>query len=245
MISGIRTRAERLGYCTDIFWTREPDHSLARLGAILRARGITGIILGPLPERQRMDDFPWANFSAVAYGYMLESPHLHHVQNNMYENMREILARFGTCSFKRIGFITDRRAEDRLGRLSEAYFGLWQKDISPRLRFPLLEVSSADDAGNISTWVRKHRLDAVVSQVGYIVDIVRAETRPDGRRVAFAWLASQTNTPDISGMAPCHKTLGAVCLDMVATMIAHGERGIPAMPRSVLIPGVWREGITL
>lgn len=245
MLAGVRNRAERIGYRVDVFWTHQPGCTLRRLGSILTARGVAGVILGPLPRRISMEDFPWERFSAVTYGYMLKSPHLHRVQNDMYENMAEILARFEAKGHRRIGFMTNRDVEERLGGFAEAYYQIWQKKLSARSRVPVLEVDSRNE-NDVGPWVRKYRLDAVVSQIGWgwIADQVQQATLPGGKHPAFAWLATQANTPTISGMVARHETIGAACLDMVTTMIAHGERGIPEEPQTVLIPGVWRDGRT-
>lgn len=242
MLAGVRERAERIGYRVDIFWTHRPGYSLRRLGLILEARGISGVILGPLPARASMDEFPWERFSAVTYGYMLESPHLHRVQNDMYENMAQILARFEANGHRRIGFITHHDVEIRLGRLAEAYYEIWKKKLPAHLRVPILEID-ANNEHHVGAWVEKHRLDAVVSQVGWIADRVKDALRARKPSAEFAWLATEVHTPAISGMQPRHETIGAVCLDMVATMIAHGETGIPKDPQTILIPGIWREGV--
>lgn len=94
LLAGVSKRSANLGYHVDIFWLWEPGRSLSRPGGILRARGIRGVILGPFPERATLTGFPWENFASVILGYMLETPRLHRVQTDMYENMSEILTRF-------------------------------------------------------------------------------------------------------------------------------------------------------
>lgn len=244
ILSGIRTRAENLGYRVDVFWTHEPGRSLARLSGILRARGIRGVILGPLPEATTLVGFPWENFASVAIGYMLESPRLHRVQTDMYENMSVILAQFAARGYRRVGFVTQETVEHRLGRLAAARFAIYQQDLPPRKRIPVLSVRSYNPS-ELDVWLRRHRPDAVVSQVNFPIPSMRHVRRLDGGEIGFAWLAAQLNTPEISGTVPRHEAIGAAALDLLASLTVHDDRGVPAEPRSVLIPGEWREGTTL
>jgi LacI family fructose operon transcriptional repressor len=244
ILAGMRERAENLGYQVDVFWTREPGRSLARLGAILRARGIRGVIPGPLPKKSVLAGFPWEDFASVAIGYMLESPRLHRVQTDMYENMSVILAEFAARGYGRIGFVTHEAVEQRLGRLAAARFAVYQQELPVRKRIPALVVRSGEEPAPVE-WLEKYRPDAVVSQVDFLLPQVRRIRRMDGGETGFAWLAAQLNTPDISGTVPRHETIGAAALDLLVTLVAHGDKGVPDEPRSILIPGLWREGKTV
>lgn len=244
IFAGLRARAENLGYRVDVFWTRKPGFSLARLGSILRARGIRGVILGPLPELSTLAGFPWDDFSSVAIGYMLASPRLHRVQTDMYENMSVILAEFAARGYRRVGFVTHETVEHRLGRLAAARFAIYQQDLPARKRIPVLSVRSHDPS-ELDAWLRLHQPDAVVSQVNFSLARMRRIRRPDGGELGFAWLATQLDTPEISGTVPRHEAIGAAALDLLASLTAHNDLGVPAEPRSVLIPGAWREGATL
>ncbi|EIP98529.1 transcriptional regulator [Opitutaceae bacterium TAV1] len=244
ILSGIRARAENLGYQVDVFWTHEPGRSLPRLGSILRARGIRGVILGPLPEAATLAGFPWENFAAVALGYMLESPRLHRVQTDMYENMSVILAQFAARGYERVGFITNATVEQRLGQLAAACFAIRQQALPARKRIPVLTAASGGDPA-LDRWLEKYRPDTIVSQVEFSLAQVRRIPRRDGGEIGFAWLAAQLNAPGISGTVPRHEAIGAAALDLLASLVAHGDKGVPAEPRSILIPGEWREGTTV
>jgi LacI family transcriptional regulator len=244
IFTGVCGRAENLGYRVDVFWIHEPGRSPARLGTILRARGIRGVILGPLPERTTLTGFPWEEFAPVTIGGMLESPRLHRVQSDMYENMSVILRQFEARGYKRIGFVTPEVVEQRLGRLAAARFAVYQQELPARKRIPVL-VADPDEDTAVDGWLKKYRPDAVVSQTDFSLPQVRRVRRADGGEIGFAWLAAQLNTPDISGTVQRYETIGAAALDLLVTLVSHGDKGVPDEPRSILVPGRWRDGKTV
>lgn len=244
MMAGIRERADSLGYRVDVFWLHQPGRSFVRLGSILRARGIRGVILGPLPESTMLTGFPWENFASVALGYMLESPRLHRVQVDMYDNMSFILDKFVAAGCRRIGFVTHSKVEQRLGRLAAARYAMYQLELPEAKRIPILVTDRIRDPA-LNRWLRNYKPDAVVGQMDYVWPVIAKARRSNGEPVCFAWLAAQRNKPDFGGMVPRHEAIGAAAFDLLASLVAHGDKGIPNEPRSILIPGIWRKGNTV
>ncbi|EIP98535.1 transcriptional regulator [Opitutaceae bacterium TAV1] len=244
MLAGASERAENLGYRVEVFWLHEPGRSFARLGSILAARGIRGVILGPLPECAQLNGFPWEYFAAVALGYMLETPILHRVQNDMYDNMSIVLEKFSTLGLRRIGFATHSKVEQRLGRLAAARFAVHQLGLPEADRIPILFTDSAHDPA-LGRWLREWKPDAIVGQMDYVWPTIRKAKRREGDSVSFAWLAAQRNMPEFGGTVPRHEAIGAAALDLLISLVAHGDKGVPAEPRSILIPGAWRRGKTV
>jgi DNA-binding LacI/PurR family transcriptional regulator len=244
MFDGIRSRAENLGYQLDTHWLHQPGCSFARLGSILKARGIRGVIVGPLPERDRLTGFPWKDFAAVALGYMLDAPALHRVQNNMYDNMSIVLEKLIRLGHRRIGFVTHSKVEDRLGNLSAARFALHLLGLPQPDFIPVLATDWAGDPA-FERWLREYQPDAVIGQMDYVLPVLKKFKRRDGGPVSFAWLAAQINQPEIGGTVPRHKELGAAALDLLASLVSHGDKGVPDEQRTILISGVWRKGSTV
>ena len=244
MLAGIRSRAENLGYQVNTHWLHQPGCSFARLGTILKARGVRGVIVGPLPARDQLAGFPWQDFASVALGYMLDGPALHRVQNNMYDNMALILEKLKALGHRRIGFVTHSKVEDRLGNLSAARFALHLLGLPERDRIPVLATDWAGDPA-FERWLRKYQPDAVIGQMDYVLPVLKKSKRRDGGPVSFAWLAAQMNQPETGGTVPRHKELGAAALDLLASLVSHGDKGVPDEQRTILISGVWRNGITV
>jgi hypothetical protein len=93
-IEGAQRRATALGYGLEIFW---PEATIPhqRLGEILLARGIPGVILGLFPRPQETVDLPWAHFASVAIGYNVASPALHRVENDQIDLFLQLCSRLG------------------------------------------------------------------------------------------------------------------------------------------------------
>src|SRR5262245_59513996 len=66
---GATRRAAGCGYKLEEFWAKEPGVTDERLSEIIRARGIEGVIVAPLPVPQLVfQNFRWDWFSAVEIG---------------------------------------------------------------------------------------------------------------------------------------------------------------------------------
>ncbi len=65
--SGAKERAIAYGYKLEIFELHAAEMTPQRLVAILKARGISGILVSPPPNAEVEIDFLWDNFSAVTF----------------------------------------------------------------------------------------------------------------------------------------------------------------------------------
>jgi hypothetical protein len=49
----------------------------------------------------------------------------------------------------------------------------------------------------------------------------------------------------VSSILQSSETIGAYAIDLLVSSIEHNERGVSALPSTVLVPGKWNEGQTL
>jgi LacI family transcriptional regulator len=244
LLAAIQARAQRLGYAAEVFRLDEPGVSLARLGDILAARGVRGVILLPLPQRTPALAFPWEKFAAVKIGYMLESPPLHRLTNDFYQQAGMILRRLEASDYRRIGLLVEQSYEDRRARIIEARFALHQQALPAARRVPALAQPTLDPE-SVFAWWKKFRPDAIVAHNP------RAHAWLLARRVripedtGLAVITASEESPQVAGIVPPRAEMGAAAVDLLTSLMAHGETGVPASQRTLQIAGHWQEGATL
>ncbi|HZI34047.1 MAG TPA: LacI family DNA-binding transcriptional regulator, partial [Candidatus Binatia bacterium] len=101
---GAATEARRNGYRLDAL-NCPRDLSPARLQAVLRARGIRGILLPPTWSGTTPDwnDFDWKEFCVVRFGYSIEKPAAHLVTSDQLSNGLLAFEHMWNLGYRRIG----------------------------------------------------------------------------------------------------------------------------------------------
>lgn len=244
LLAAIKARAERLGEGVEVFCFNQPGVSLSRLADILSARGVHGVILLPLPQRLPALAFPWENFAAVKIGYMLESPLLHRLTNDFYQQAGMILQRLEASDYHRIGLLVEESYEERRARIIEARFALYQQALPTARRVPPL-VQSTLDPESVVRWWRRYRPDAVVAHNPKACDWFRDAGVRIPKEVGLAVITANEAEPHVSGILPPRAEIGAAAVDLLTSMLAHDETGVPASQRTLQIAGHWHEGATL
>ena len=101
-------RARLFGYRIDFFAVDPQDHAaLRRTARVWRARGIRGVLVGPLNQGLADPPLPWADFSWVTIGQSLISPPLHRVGRDYDKDIDLALARLHAAGCRRPGFVDD------------------------------------------------------------------------------------------------------------------------------------------
>lgn len=76
---GMDERAREFGFKVEPFFMGDSGMSGSRLQQVLKARGISGMVIPPLLKPEGNINLDWSDFSAVAVGYSMSSPSLHRV----------------------------------------------------------------------------------------------------------------------------------------------------------------------
>jgi LacI family transcriptional regulator len=240
ILRGIERRAAELGTDVMVTWLRDPKIPLPRVGGILRARGVRGLVLAPVPDIVHLPEFPWADFAAVTIGNMMLTPRLHRLQTEHGENVALCLAHMELRKAQRIGYVADAKVDRRTGNLAVSRFAYYQTALPVGRRIPPL-IWDTWNPDKFAAWLDRHEPDAVVFQgeSGLPLHAVLQQRRY--RHIHFCVVAAQLQSPHIAGTLPRHETLGAKAVDLVSVAIAHHDYGPPAEPMNLYIPGEWRE----
>ena len=241
---GAHAAAERLGFHLEEFVFND-GLSPARLAQILHARNIRGILIPPgaVPVRL-LEEFPWAQFSAVSISRPAQGLPIHAVTSDQVSNAMLAVRNMRQLGYRRIGFV----GESWIGRFFCPGF-LWvqQMEIPADLRLPPLLLKEQDHDANqdaLRSWVRDHKPDAILTENPNLPKML-AKLKPG--MVRGLGLAAMTvlDCPIDAGINQNPQEIGRVAVLMLQSLINDNDRGIPAVSRQVLIEGAWVNGSSL
>ncbi len=242
-VAGARERAESLGYVVDEIWMTQPGMSARRLGSVLHARGIASLVIAPLPEKRRID-LDWSRFSAVTAGLFLLEPRLSRVVPNHQQAMLLCLQQLMARGYQRIGFILEGWLEEFATFHFVAPFLWFQHQIGPRQVIPLFETRGHTQK-EFNSWYRKHRPQAVIVTGSAGLTWLRATGARVPDEVGVVFTQSTGAPAGFCSVDEQPRRLGAAAIDLVLSEASHGERGIPANPKTVFTEIGWSEGTSL
>lgn len=238
---GAQERAVALGYRLEEFALRAPGMSPRRMVQILQTRNINGVIVAPQPpgrirSRIRLD---WTSFSAVAISFSLGWPPLHLVTNHHLSTVQKAYRKLVSFGYRRIGICVDRVVN---GRCNGGFLGGY---FSEAARWPDHQIPpyvyDAWTPSSLRAWFRAYKPQALI-----VHDSVFLENARECLKV---------RVPDDVGMVCLHGTskgyacvdqnnreIGIAAVDLIVSMLHRNERGVPEVPRHVLIGSTWRNG---
>jgi LacI family transcriptional regulator len=244
---GAAKRAAELGFRLENFWLREPGMTPARLARILRARGIRGVLVGPVQDQRAPLDFPWGDFALATTGYSLHEPAIarasHAHFRGMYRAMDELIAR----GYRRIGYVTSKDFEGRVNSLWGAAYRYNQHRLNAKNRIEPLEFESEADARGLQRWIAHARPDAVINALPNVFEILAELDLRAPRDLGFAHLDLPTHlkAANVCGIDQLWEIVGACTLELIASQLYTNTCGIPPHPVTQLVEGIWVEGRTL
>ncbi len=241
---GADDRANRLGFTLEHFWLGEPGMTPTRMSGILRARGINGILIAPLPLPVISVGLDWASFAPVVFGYSMREPQLHRVTNHQIHTMRLAIRKLTESGHRRIGLALELAKDARVDHN-------WTTGLYPHLneirksdRVPPFLPNQLAESGLVG-WYEKHRPDAILGGRQDMVQWLRRAGHRVPEDVGFATLEYYSEYGDLAGVDQNSHIIGAAAVDLVIEQLYHNERGIPEKPKVVMIEGEWRNGGTL
>ncbi|WP_265592879.1 LacI family DNA-binding transcriptional regulator [Verrucomicrobium sp. BvORR034] len=247
-IKDIQKRAEQHGYHAEEFWLGREGMTPGRLADILQARGIEGIIISPQSSQMKCAQFDFSRFSAATFGYGLREPSLHRSAGNMTLGIHRATEELTARGYQRIGLAitqwVDKRAESAYsGAMLHYQEGVLKKNRVPLLLFPHNDLRKCGEI--FSSWVTSHRPDAIISFDTHVPGWLKKlglRVPEDIGLVVHDW------TDAMVGMAGIHQRrehVASAAVDLVATQLLHHERGVPEVPRQILIPPAWVDGASI
>jgi LacI family transcriptional regulator len=236
-VGAARERAEQLGYDSELFFVPPSRQEQASLSRMLVARGIRGILVGPVPRDRSELYLDWRQFAATTIGYSLREPALNYSACNHIHAIETTYRELRARGYSRIGFCNKKSAEERNQHFFVCgYLRCLFADQLTQNDRPLL-ISDNVTAADFLDWIRTSNFDVVISH-------------------PFPWLKSlwyseESIPADVatlrhydtvfSGVTEDRKDIGVTAINLLHNMLITGERGIPEHRISILVDGVWED----
>jgi LacI family transcriptional regulator len=250
--SGAAARAAEFGYELEDFLLDEILMSPQRLAGILRTRSIPGVLLAPVqrPEliRARLaSGQPWLPLDFTAYatiGHSLDLPRVSRTVHDHAGALELACAQLHARGYRRIGLVLSEIMHRRVHGRWLAGWVCAQTDPfnAPR---PLIPPDLAD-ASRFDAWLRREKPDAIITCDWNAVQLhlERLRLRAPGDLGLVDLQRLSTDSPR-AAVDQCNHEVGAAAIDVILAQINRHERGEPAIPKTVLVPGRWVEGPSL
>jgi LacI family transcriptional regulator len=248
---GAAEAADKLGYHLEEFVVNG-QMTPAHLEKVLIARGITGVFIPPQRSSPDWSGFHWDNFSVVRFGRSCATPCSHLVASDQVSTAQRAFREIEIRGYSRIGFVTAGWAIRR-GALVKAGALLYQSELPQKRQIsPLVfeemnipwEQRYPHYVDALARWVKKNRPDAIFTDVGELRKMLSDAGYLVPQDIALAGYSAFDGDAD-AGIDQNATEIGRVGTLLMISLINTYDRGIPAIPREVLVPGKWIDGSTL
>lgn len=244
-IEDVLQRAQGYGYAVEEFWLGRDGMTPERLQKILHARGIEGVIVSPQSRQLPCSQLNYSGFAAAAFGHVMREPALHLSAGNMMMGIQRATAELMARGYQRIGLAVTKWVDDRAQNGYCAAMLSFQETVPVTQRVPTLLLphnNISRSFGPFSEWMRKHEPDALITFDTHVPGWLKRMNLRVPEDIGFVvhdW------TPSMTGYAGIHQRrdhVAAAAVDLVATQLAQNERGLPTVPRQIMIPPQWIDG---
>lgn len=239
-------RAAELGYKLECFPNCRPNDA-PRLEKRLRAQGIQGIVIQQFKAAFHLPDWKmnWKKLAIIHNGSAQMELCLDSVDADDIGNCVQVFTRLSQIGHRRIGICTTQAIEQATSySLSTAQqrFALLQPDtlVIPACLLPDLSSHSAAIAAR---WLKKHRVEAVISQVRGMRELLESIGHRVPEDLSLAYQGVNPHGPN-SGIWQREDIIATVIIESLIASVEQGRHGLPATPRITLIQGVWHPGTT-
>ncbi len=242
--AGLSAQAAHLGYGFELINADEYP-TPRRLTQVLSSRGIEGIVVLPLREPGSLADrLDWSGFATVSVASSLLAPAFHHVTPHHFDNMLRACTALRAEGCRRIGLAISRNWD---ARVHHRWTGgiAWQNQFGGTEPIaPLLSTAPGLllDADEFSAWLRREKPDAVISDTwDPALLAATVERLPPHRRPRIVSL-NYPGPGASCGIDQRAEEIGRTAINILAALLARGERGIPDSAHATLVEGRWQPG---
>lgn len=245
---GAARRAGELGYTLEEFWLREPGMTEQRLSRILRNRGIDGALVAPLQLPGKLfQRFHWRHFSVVELGYSLRDPVLHRCCNQQFQSMMLLLRRLLDLGYRRIGLAMGPGQDERANHHWRAAY-LATQSLLPEVNLQAVPMLFGDvshwNRDSLARWIGETRPDVVVTVGTDVQQWLAGLGLHTPGDIGLANVDINETMPGVTGINQNALQVGAAAVDLLLSLVRTGERGLPSVPRTLMVDGDFFAGDT-
>jgi DNA-binding LacI/PurR family transcriptional regulator len=244
---GARDQAQQFGFNLQPMWLGDQCNRSRQVARMLRARGIRGSLLAPVPLDHRSMEIDWNEHSVVSIGYSFQQMALHRAVHNHVSLIFACYSELLKTGYRRIGLAMYTDGSNRVRHLWLAGFLMAQRVHGNDRTEPLLLTGcSHKTPGPFRHWLKEQTPDAII---GIWPDVQLDWIRACGVRVpedvSYASLDVGNRSRHFAGMLQDNRSVGAAAMDLLASQLFRNEIGLPSTPRVIQIEGIWIDGPTV
>lgn len=238
---GAEQRAEELGYRLQEMPLRAPGMTADRFAQILRARGIIGLLIAPLPHGERTIELDFEGFAVVGIDMSVATPSIERVSNDHFQSAMLAVRHCRGLGYRRIGFVINRELSERLENrwLGACRCAIAEAPRSGRVE-PLLVDRAAVKIAAMAAWYAREKPDVVIMS-----DVDPRGHYPLPPQVGMVSLSIEEPSRGVlTGIYQDHRRLGAIAIEHLVARLERCEFGSDDRGRLHLVAGQWEPGIT-
>lgn len=245
---GAEACAAKFGYRLEEFALARM--SPARIEEILLARGVDGILLTPPlwgpADNVDFQEFHWERFCVLRLSRSLPEPPVHVITADQAGDALLAFDEMRARGYERIGFVTHPVSpRDRTWFFVSGFLkGQEQLPVKSRLTVFYFDASSPSNLEKFTRWLGSQKPDALLSAEPEM----EAVLEKCGYRVPADIGLATVNVLDCpidAGIDQNPEEVGRVAVLQLISLIHDNDRGIPPIPREVLVKGKWVDGASL
>ena len=248
---GALERAATLGYRAQEFWLHQDGMSATRFSEMLYARGIQGILLGPLPDGASLPELRWEYFAAVSIGVPSKMASVATVGNDHYFSALRAVQECHECGYRRPGLLLRWSQRERFQGRWEAGFVTAQTMLPGIERTRPLLVDNLEDPkvfplSDFKKWLLREKPDVIITYNAELVEqfLSRLKMRVP-QDIGLVSLSCPSVPHRVSGIYQHGELIGTTALDVLVGKIERHERGLPDQAVTTMVVGRWNPGETL
>ncbi len=249
--TGAETKAAQLGYQLEHFWLGEPGLSHQRMSDILRARGITGLIIAShIQEADHALHLDWSRFSAVKIDHLPHEPELHFVTNDQRAIAQLAMRRVIAAGYRRIGLALFDAWDHDVDLAWSGGFLPEQQRLQPADRIPphFFRKPGPDNQAPraaFEEWFRHYQPEVLMGYGPHLLGRLAAMNVRVPTDLAFVDVLLGDTSGRIAGVRQNCLRVGELAVEILVGQMHQHIYGIPAFPTGTLVEGTWFDGDSL
>ena len=250
LMAGISRASERLGYRLEEHLVADFAH-MQQLGKSLKARNVSGVILGNITDASLLEALPLPRMALVAAGLYRSLLPVHTVRGSRFYAAEKTILHLVALGYRKILALVlwhlPEALEEDYARYGGLVAGAKHRNL-PDGWIRIVDRPYAEGDKTLPAWreiIGRENPDVVVGFNSSDVHNVwpRAIRRPDAP--AFAAIeVMDIHVPRVSGMIEHDVEIGEASVEWLDQLIRLTQFGLPAIPRSLLIEPAWNPGET-
>lgn len=241
--AGARDAAARLGFVLDRFFVGSDGVSPARLNRILHARNIDCVIIVSFSRAIAELPLRWDGLCGLKIESFHVQPAFDVITPDHQEAARLAIAHLRRLGYHRIGMVLTRDEDERLRQLPRAgYLVELQAETAPIELLYQDETKPSDDRRNLTAWIARNRLDAVIAPSDRILTQLRQAGAAVPADLGFACLDRTGCDDQVAGVDVNHHLIGVNAVELIAMRRRINQRGTPEDTSITFVPVSWHDG---